>query len=399
MSNWTLIGKYLSGNSTDEEKEQLEKKLILDSTFKADFEKAKIIWEASTEKPFIIPDTEKEWIRLKSRIESQSDGLTERKDYRRLRKLAWRLPVAASLIAFSFYMGTLSNERDYQTIGSGAMVSEKVLTKLRQEIEERENKFFEVFATSEEKAVFLPDSSYVVLSPGSHLKYDSTTFGIEQRLVHLEGEAFFDVKRDTTRLFEIFAQGTRTKVLGTSFNLRAYETEDSVMLLVTSGHVTFDAEQIETKALVKDDYLTYHKIKRAYAINNISLKEAKKPIEKKTKALSANNRKKPRLNIKDSLYLSYTPFKRGNKRFTFTGTIQNNSKLYSAGNIQIKYRFYNKETGEVSTLRVPLSDDIKPGSKIEFKDNFKGRWVAGADSVSAEIIKASETSVYEKRDE
>ena len=112
MSNWTLIGKYLSDNSTDEEKEQLEKKLILDSAFKADFEKAKIIWDTSTEKPFIIPDTEKEWIRLKSRIESQSDGLTERKDYRRLRKLAWRLPVAASLIAFSFYMGTLSNERD-----------------------------------------------------------------------------------------------------------------------------------------------------------------------------------------------------------------------------------------------------------------------------------------------
>lgn len=398
MSNWTLIGKYLSGNSTDEEKEQLENQLIVDSAFKADYEKAKIIWEASTEKPFFIPDTEKEWIRLKSRIESQSDDLAEQKNYRRLRKLAWRLPVAASLIVFSFYMGTLSSERDYQTVGNGAMVSERVLTKLRQEIEERENKFFDVFATSEEKAVFLPDSSYVVLSPGSHLKYDSTTFGIEKRLVHLEGEAFFDVKRDTTRLFEIFAQGTRTKVLGTSFNLRAYETEDSVMLLVTSGHVTFDAENIDTKALVKDDYLTYHKTKRAYAIDHVSLTNNEQPVKKKTKALGANNRKKPRINIKDSLYLSYAPIKRGNKRFTITGTIQNSSRLYSAGNIQIKFWFYNKEKGEVSTLRVNLSDDIKPGSKIEFKDNFRGRWVADSDSLSAEIIKASETSVYEKRD-
>ena len=177
MSNWTLIGKYLSGNSTDEEKEQLEKKLILDSAFRADYEKAKIIWEASSEKPMVIPDTEKEWIRLKSRIESQNDIFTDRKNYKRLRKIAWRLPVAASVIAVSFYMGFLSNERGYQTIGSGAMVSEKVLTKLRQEIEERENKFFDVFATSEKKSIYLPDSSFVVLSPGSHLKYDTTKTG------------------------------------------------------------------------------------------------------------------------------------------------------------------------------------------------------------------------------
>lgn len=395
MSNWTSIGKYLSGNTTAEEKEQLEKKLILDSKFRTDFEKAKIIWEATAESRLIFPDTEKEWWRLKSRIESQKIP-ENKKDYKKLRRLAWRLPLAASVLIISFYMGILSSESDYQTMEIKAMIPEKVLTKLNQEIEDRENKFFEVFTTSEEKSIYLPDSSLVTLSPGTYLKYDSTAFGIDHRKVYLTGEAFFDVVRDTTRFFEIFAEGTQTKVLGTSFNLRAYEVEDSITLLVTSGLVSFNVDQGFQKSLRKDDYLAYYKEKNEYAVNSVEQKVEKK---KNVKPLVVKNSKKARLNIKDSLYLTYEFDKRLINRYAFRGVIENVSDDYSAGNIQLEFTFYSKKEGKVSSKYIRINDDIKPNSSLLIKNTLGESWLISTDSISVKITEASETSVYEKRDE
>lgn len=91
------------------------------------------------------------------------------------------------------------------------------------------------------KSIHLADGSKVTLEPYSSLKYPSI-FNGKQRDVFLQGEAFFDVERDTTQPFMIYANGTITKVLGTSFTIKAFEGDDDVEVVVKTGKVAVYAK-------------------------------------------------------------------------------------------------------------------------------------------------------------
>jgi ferric-dicitrate binding protein FerR (iron transport regulator) len=64
----------------------------------------------------------------------------------------------------------------------------------------------------------LSDGSMVKLNAGSSLKYPDA-FG-ESREVYLTGEAFFEIAENPDKPFTVHAEGLRTVVLGTSFNVR-----------------------------------------------------------------------------------------------------------------------------------------------------------------------------------
>lgn len=88
----------------------------------------------------------------------------------------------------------------------------------------------------------LPDGSVITLNKNSKLTY-STDFQGDTREVSLEGEAFFDIKRDEKKPFIIHAKDTEIKVLGTSFNVNAYN--DAVKVSVETGKVSFKKKKIE----------------------------------------------------------------------------------------------------------------------------------------------------------
>lgn len=83
----------------------------------------------------------------------------------------------------------------------------------------------------------LPDSTKVWLSTGSTLHYAENF--TSNRAVALEGEAFFKVKKNPDHPFEIQTEDLVTRVLGTSFNLKAYPGE-VVDLSVYTGRVQFE---------------------------------------------------------------------------------------------------------------------------------------------------------------
>src|SRR5690625_6727137 len=60
---------------------------------------------------------------------------------------------------------------------------------------------------------------------------------METREVILEGEAFFDVVPDPDKPFIVHSENLRTKVLGTSFNIRAFEDEQDIKITVATGKV------------------------------------------------------------------------------------------------------------------------------------------------------------------
>ncbi len=89
---------------------------------------------------------------------------------------------------------------------------------------------------SEKKEILLTDGTKVWLNENSRLTYP-TSFDKEQRVVQLEGEAFFDVSKDASKAFIIETTSSKIKVLGTSFNVRAIKKESQTEVVVQTGKV------------------------------------------------------------------------------------------------------------------------------------------------------------------
>lgn len=88
----------------------------------------------------------------------------------------------------------------------------------------------------EMKYLLLPDSTQVWLNVASTLDFPET-FAAGKREVYLSGEAFFDVKHAAGRPFLIHSGNVITKVLGTSFNIKAYPGQPDVVVSVKRGKV------------------------------------------------------------------------------------------------------------------------------------------------------------------
>ncbi|MCF2491043.1 FecR family protein [Dyadobacter sp. CY347] len=84
----------------------------------------------------------------------------------------------------------------------------------------------------------LPDSTTVWLSPGATLSYARS---FKQRQVRFSGEGFFDVTPDKLHPFEIFSGDMKTRVLGTSFNVRANAGEATCQVTVVTGVVEVES--------------------------------------------------------------------------------------------------------------------------------------------------------------
>lgn len=87
-----------------------------------------------------------------------------------------------------------------------------------------------------EYCLVLSDGTRVYMNAVSELYYPTVFMG-ERREVVLKGEAYFEVTRDTARQFIVRAGGIDVQVLGTSFNLSAYEDAGRVTATLVSGKI------------------------------------------------------------------------------------------------------------------------------------------------------------------
>lgn len=90
--------------------------------------------------------------------------------------------------------------------------------------------------TAKPLTVSLEDGSRIVLDPGSKVGYP-THFNETRREVFLSGKAFFDIAKDPSKPFFVYANELVTKVLGTSFTVRSYSNEQQVSVAVRTGKV------------------------------------------------------------------------------------------------------------------------------------------------------------------
>ena len=91
-----------------------------------------------------------------------------------------------------------------------------------------------------EYSITLSGGTIVYLSAESELRYPVKFVG-EDRRVYLSGEAYFDVVHDKAHPFVVDVKNSTVRVLGTSFDVRAYADEDEVLTTLVQGSVRFSA--------------------------------------------------------------------------------------------------------------------------------------------------------------
>jgi len=87
------------------------------------------------------------------------------------------------------------------------------------------------------KTIHLPDGTTVWLNADSRLVYDEHMNERETRTVSLTGEAFFDVAREKDRPFIIHTPRISIRVLGTSFNVKAYPNDNKCEATLLKGSI------------------------------------------------------------------------------------------------------------------------------------------------------------------
>lgn len=93
---------------------------------------------------------------------------------------------------------------------------------------------------ADQKELILADGSKIWLNASSSLKFPSQFDGPD-RVVELTGEAFFEVEKNSDKPFKVLIKGAEIDVLGTHFNVKAYDDEPTSRTTLIDGAVRMES--------------------------------------------------------------------------------------------------------------------------------------------------------------
>jgi len=120
--------------------------------------------------------------------------------------------------------------------------------------------------------IVLPDSTRVWLNSGSSIRY-RLPFTNGSREINLSGEAYFEVTHDQSNPFSVHTGRSKVEVLGTSFNIKAYEEEPEVEVVLIEGKLRF-------KAGMKEEEVVLSPGERAVFEKDKGITVRREPLEK-----------------------------------------------------------------------------------------------------------------------
>ncbi|WP_159452633.1 FecR family protein [Pedobacter nyackensis] len=85
--------------------------------------------------------------------------------------------------------------------------------------------------------IILPDGTKVWLNAASSLKFPLSFASSVDRKVELNGEAYFEVRKDKSHPFKVINEGQEVEVLGTHFNINGYKDEGAIKTTLLEGSV------------------------------------------------------------------------------------------------------------------------------------------------------------------
>lgn len=204
-----LLARYLAGECDARERADVARWAAMDPANQRELEAFRAIWDMAEEPPVDV-NVDAAWRKLQARFEEVAP---------RARVIPlWRGPamrwVAAAAAVLMIIATVLLMRPDQQELIAGAAPLE----------------------------VMLADSSQVRLEPGSHVV---ASVGRERR-INLQGKAWFEVATDPQRPFTVKADGLEVSVLGTGFEVDAYDTARIWAVRVRHGCVRVQAGVADT---------------------------------------------------------------------------------------------------------------------------------------------------------
>ena len=104
-----------------------------------------------------------------------------------------------------------------------------------------------------EYSLELPDGTVVWVNSESSLRFPEK-FTSNRREVFLEGEAYFEVKKDANRPFYVYTEVGKVRVLGTAFNVCAYSNDRFWQTTLVEGSVMINQEEKEVLLKPNEQY-------------------------------------------------------------------------------------------------------------------------------------------------
>ncbi|WP_165835936.1 FecR family protein [Marinifilum breve] len=212
-----LIAKHFAGEISDKEASQLGDWLKASAENEKLFNDLKGEWE-NLELKSSISDRFRVLNKVKARIEAE-----EKQDVKVVRNLfnsSWYRIAASVIVLIS--ISAISWDQIQNPFS--------IINTLGYEVSTCD--------AGDQKEILLSDGSQVFLNGDSRVKYKKNLAG-EERNVYLQGEAFFDVARNEQKPFVIGLKKAEVKVLGTSFNVKAYPEDEKMETSVLTGKVAF----------------------------------------------------------------------------------------------------------------------------------------------------------------
>ncbi|EHQ27883.1 FecR family protein [Mucilaginibacter paludis] len=144
---------------------------------------------------------------------------------------------------------------------------------------------FTIFKTNtgQVKKLELPDGSIVWLNAMSRVRISEGFEKKATRNVYLdEGEAFFEVKRNPSRPFLVITNSITTRVLGTSFDVKAYKRLNYASVTLRTGHVAVTDRQGKMALLLPNQRATYLINEHTYRLSSYNGEKSKNWVEGRT---------------------------------------------------------------------------------------------------------------------
>ena len=214
----SLIQRYLSGEISEQEAQQMEVWLQENEENRQLFARHKKLWLGSSVLAGYDVDKIKQG-RKKVDLKIQNSELQRSLDRanRRIRTLAYAASVILLLgIASVLYMMMQKTPEKQEIAFSGGEIEVPYGSK---------------------SLITLPDGSKVWVNSGSKISYPAD-FGINARNVYLTGEAYFDVVEMAEIPFFVNTDVMTIKVYGTAFNVKAYKDDDQVETTLDRGAIS-----------------------------------------------------------------------------------------------------------------------------------------------------------------
>ena len=210
-----LIANYLTEDLDKNALDELKTWIAASAENQQYFIRQREIWfSAVSREAASVYDKDKAFENFRNRVESQKEiQSTSRRGFSL--SALWRYAAVVAIIiaagCISYWQGEVNVKDTFADISVEAPLGSK--TKL-----------------------YLPDGTLVWLNAGSRMTY-SQGFGVDNRKVELEGEGYFEVKRNEKIPFFVKTKDLQLQVLGTKFNFRDYPEDHEVVVSLLEGKV------------------------------------------------------------------------------------------------------------------------------------------------------------------